>query len=71
MKYSKSVIRMMGITGAITRSQEVNRYDIHGLFRKGKNVDYFRDTENVFPEGMNVEELKRMHSLNASLDNMG
>ena len=72
MKHSKSVIRMMGITGALSRrSEELNSYDIQSLFRKGKDIDYFQEKENIFPEGMNVEELKRIRSLNASLDDMG
>ena len=72
MKYSKSVVRMMGITGALSRrSEELNYYDIRALFQKRKDSDSFRSQDNIFPQGMNVEELKRIRSLNASLDDMG
>ena len=72
MKYSKSVIRMMGVTGALSRrSEELSQYDIKGLFKKGKDTDYFSEMDNIFPDGMNIEELKRMRSINVSLNDMG
>ncbi len=72
MKNSKSAVGMMKITDSLSqRGPEKNAYDIQGLFCEKKDMEFARDADNVFPEGMNVEELKRMHSMNVSLDAMG
>lgn len=72
MKNSRSVVRMLEITGAISsRSPVLNRYDIQGLFRRRRALQDYCDEESIFPEGMNVEELKRMRSMNASLNDVG
>ena len=72
MKNSKSVVGKMKVPGFLSRhNPEKNAYDVQGLFCGKKDMEFGRDADNVFPEGMNVEELKRMHSMNVSLDAMG
>ena len=72
MKDSRSVVQMMGITGSLSRREkELSQYDIQNLFSKRKDFFDHCSSENIFPDGMNVEDLKRMRTINASPDDLG
>jgi len=53
------------------RISEHDCYDIQSLFRRTRDSEYHSDYTTAFPEGMNVEELKRLRCLNASFNSMG
>ncbi|MCK5706948.1 MAG: hypothetical protein KAI43_04790 [Candidatus Aureabacteria bacterium] len=56
---------------AVHRISEHDCYDIQSLFRRTKDTQYHSDHTTAFPEGINVEELKRLRSLNAPFNVMG
>ena len=72
MRHSDSVVRMMELNKTLSRhTTEQSHCDIHRLFMRNRELEYYHDTENIFPGGMNIEELKRIRSINASLDDVG
>jgi hypothetical protein len=67
MDNTRAIIRMMAMTGAVRgHRSESDRYDLQMLFRNSQNDTSPSECETLFPEGMNVENIKRFRSLNTN-----
>ena len=66
MDNARAIIRMMAMTGAVRgHRSESDRYDLQKLLHNSENKTSPGERETIFPEGMNVENIKRFRSLNA------